>query len=67
MSKCKNKNKNVFKKYMEEMINMNRHELIHRATELSDLIDNEPRMTVQKLSWIVEKANIECQLGIHNL
>lgn len=46
---------------------MNRHELIHRATELSDLINNEPKLTLQKVDWIIEKANIECQLGIHNL
>ena len=46
---------------------MNRHQLIHRATELSDLIDNEPNFTLQKVNWIIEKANIECQLGIHNL
>ena len=46
---------------------MNRHELIHRATELSKKIDNEPNMTLEKVNWIVEKAKIECQLGIHNL
>ena len=46
---------------------MNRHQMLHRAIELSEKIDNEPRMTVQKLSWIVEKGQIECQLGIHNL
>lgn len=46
---------------------MNRHELIHRATELSNLIENEPNFTLQKVDWIIEKAKIECQLGIHNL
>ena len=46
---------------------MNRHELIHRAQELGDLIDNETNFTLQKVDWIIEKAKIECQLGIHNL
>ena len=46
---------------------MNRHELIHRAIELSRKIDNEPNFTLQKVDWIIEKAKIECQLGIHNL
>ena len=46
---------------------MNRHELIHKATELSNLINNEPNMTLEKVNWIVEKGKIECQLGIHNL
>ena len=46
---------------------MNRNELIHRAIELSKKIDNEPNFTLQKVDWIIEKAKIECQLGIHNL
>lgn len=46
---------------------MNRHELIHRAQELGDLIENEHKFTLQKANWIIEKAKIECQLGIHNL
>lgn len=46
---------------------MNRHKMIHRAIKLGELINNEPRFTVEKLSWIVEKGNIECELGIHNL
>lgn len=46
---------------------MNRHELIHRAQELGELIENEPNFTLQKVDWIIEKAKIECQIGIHNL
>ena len=46
---------------------MNRRELIRRAIELGEKIDNEPNSTLQKVDWIVEKAKIECQLGIHNL
>lgn len=46
---------------------MNRHELIHKAQKFSDLIDNEPNMSLEKVNWIVEKGKIECQLGIHNL
>lgn len=46
---------------------MNRHELIHQAIKLGEKIDNEPEFTIQKLSWIIEKGNIECELGIHNL
>ena len=46
---------------------MNRHQLIHRAQELSKLIKNEPNFTLQKVSWIIEKGKIECQIGIHNL
>ena len=46
---------------------MSRHELIHKAQELGVLIDNEPNLTLQKVDWVIEKAKIECQLGIHNL
>lgn len=46
---------------------MNRHELIHRAQELGELINNEPNFTISKMNWIIEKAQIECELGIHNL
>ena len=46
---------------------MNRNQLLHRAIELSEKIDNEPNLTLQKIDWIIEKAQIECQLGIHNL
>lgn len=46
---------------------MNRHELIHQAIKLGEKIDNEPNFTLQKVNWIIKKANIECQLGIHNL
>ena len=46
---------------------MNKKDLLHKAVMLSEQIKNEPNMTLQKVNWIVEKANIECQLGIHNL
>lgn len=46
---------------------MNRRELILRAIELGEKIDNEPKFTLQKVDWIIEKGKIECQLGIHNL
>lgn len=46
---------------------MNRHQMIHRAQEFGELIKNEPNFTINKMNWIVEKAKIECQLGIHNL
>lgn len=46
---------------------MNRNQMLHRAIELSELIKNEQNFTISKMNWIVEKAKIECQLGIHNL
>ena len=46
---------------------MNRHELIHRAIELSEKINNEPNLTLKKVDWIIEIGKIECQIGIHNL
>ena len=45
---------------------MNRRELIRRAIELGEKIDNEPNSTLQKVDWIIEKAKIECAEKLFN-
>lgn len=46
---------------------MNRNQMIHRAIELGEKINDEPNMTLEKVDWIIEKGKIECLIGIHNL